>query len=58
LRWERYDLLILKERFFEPVVQDFLSLLHDAAFYKLAAGFDGYNLESCGKMVFPPNTTN
>ena len=58
LRRERYDLLILKERFFDPTVQDFLSLLHEKAFRELAAGFKGYDLESCGKMIFPPNDQN
>jgi excisionase family DNA binding protein len=55
LRWERYDLLILKERFFEPTMQDFLSLLHEKAFHEMAGEFRGYDLESCGKMIFPPN---
>jgi putative molybdopterin biosynthesis protein len=54
LRRERYDLLVLKERFFDPMVQDFLSLLHEKAFHDLAAQFQGYDLEACGKMIFPP----
>jgi excisionase family DNA binding protein len=58
LRRERYDLLILKERFFDPVVQNFLSLLHEKAFRQMAAAYQGYDLESCGKMIFPPNTEN
>jgi len=52
-RWERYDLLILKERFFEPSVQSFLSMLHDASFQELADGYQGYDLSFSGKMVFP-----
>ena len=55
LRRERYDLLILKERFFDPTVQDFLSLLHAKTFHDMAAVYQGYDLASCGKMVFPPN---
>jgi putative molybdopterin biosynthesis protein len=55
-RWERYDLLILKERFFNPEVQRFLSLLHDKAFLKLADGFQGYDLSISGQMVFPADS--
>ncbi len=29
LRWERFDLLILRERFFERGIQSFISLLHE-----------------------------
>jgi molybdate-binding protein len=52
-RWERYDLLILKERFFDPAVQKFLGLLHEKAFRDLAAGLNGYDLSMSGKMIFP-----
>ena len=51
-RWERYDLLVLKERFFDPTVQNFLSLLHDKAFRQLARDFKGYDLSISGKMLF------
>ena len=53
LRWERFDLLIPKERFFEKRVQLFLGLLHDKAFLELADELKGYDLQMCGKMVFP-----
>jgi excisionase family DNA binding protein len=53
LRWERYDLLVSKERFFDEVVQLFLGLLHDTSFRKLADGLEGYDLSLCGKIVFP-----
>jgi len=53
LRWERYDLMILKERFFEEGVQRFLGLLHDKAFQNMASGFSGYDIRMAGKMVFP-----
>ena len=53
LRWERFDLLIQKERFFEKRVQLFLGLLHDNAFRDLAEDLTGYDLAMCGKMVFP-----
>jgi len=53
LVWERYDLLILKEHFFEQGVQLFLGLLHEPEFKKIAEKFEGYDLSLCGKMVFP-----
>lgn len=52
-RWERFDLLILKERFFEKGIQRFLGLLNDPEFRQLAADLEGYDLSICGKMVFP-----
>ena len=53
LRWERYDLLIAKDRFFEESVQLFLGLLHEPRFHALAENLCGYDLSSSGKMVFP-----
>jgi len=53
LRWERYDLLISKDRFFEQGVQLFLGMLHEVPFRELAQDLDGYDLCMCGKMVFP-----
>jgi putative molybdopterin biosynthesis protein len=53
LRWERYDLLISKDRFFEQGVQLFVGLLHEASFRELAKELAGYDLSLCGKMVFP-----
>ena len=53
LRWERYDLLISKEHFFEQGVQLFLGLLHEAQFREMAEKLDGYDLSLCGKVVFP-----
>ncbi len=55
LRWERFDLLIDRERFFEPPIQSFISLLHEQAFRDLAASFAGYDVSLCGKMLFPDN---
>jgi putative molybdopterin biosynthesis protein len=52
-RWERYDLIILKERFFDRGVQLFLGLLHDSAVKELASDLDGYDLSVCGKMIYP-----
>jgi excisionase family DNA binding protein len=55
LRWERFDLMITKNRFFEKNIQRFLGLLHEKDFKDLVAGFSGYDLSMSGKMVFPPN---
>ena len=52
LRWERYDLLMAKDYFFEKSVQTFLSLLHDPAFNAAAADFEGYDTSASGQMVF------
>lgn len=53
LLWERYDLLITKERFFDKGVQYFLGLLQDTPFKKLAESLKGYDISSAGKTVFP-----
>ena len=53
IRWERYDLMIAKERFFDEGVQRFLSLLHDPEFKRLGDAVYGYDLSLSGKMVFP-----
>jgi putative molybdopterin biosynthesis protein len=53
LRWERYDLLVAKDRFFDQGLQFFLELLHEPSFHELAAGLSGYDLDLCGKMVHP-----
>lgn len=52
-RWERFDFLVSKDRFFDEGVQLFLGLLHENAFQKLSEGLEGYDLHLCGKMVFP-----
>lgn len=53
LRWERYDLMINKDRFFEEGIQRFLGLLHENEFRKIAVSLSGYSLDLCGKMLFP-----
>jgi excisionase family DNA binding protein len=55
LRWERFDLLIARERFFERGIQSFIGLLHEKSFRNLAASFTGYDVSLCGKMLFPDN---
>lgn len=52
LRWERYDLLIAKRRFFEPDIQDFLNLLHDPDIHAAAERIGGYDVGACGHMIF------
>jgi molybdate-binding protein len=53
IRWERYDLMIAKERFFDEGIQQFLSLLHDPEFKRLGNSVYGYDLNHSGQMVFP-----
>ena len=53
LRWERFDLIISRERFFERSIQDFVALLHEKEFRQLAGKFSGYDVSLCGKMLFP-----
>jgi excisionase family DNA binding protein len=53
LRWERFDLMILKDRFFDEGIQQFLSLLREAQFRRLAETLEGYDISLSGKMVFP-----
>jgi excisionase family DNA binding protein len=55
LRWERFDMLINRDRFFEPSVQRFINLLHDPAFKEIAREYVGYDLSACGKMIYPDN---
>ena len=53
IRWERFDLMILKDRFFDEGIQRFLSLLHEAQFHRVAETLNGYDISMSGKMVFP-----
>ena len=53
LRWERYDLLIAKERFFDQGVQLFIGLLHEDDLTTIAKKFKGYDTKLSGKMVYP-----
>jgi putative molybdopterin biosynthesis protein len=55
LRWERYDLMVFKERFFDANVQNFLGLLHEEPFFKLAESLPGYDTHLSGRMLFPKN---
>jgi len=53
IKWESFDLLILKDRFFDRGVQQFLEFLSEDAFKKLGEGLAGYDLRFSGKMLFP-----
>lgn len=53
LRWERFDLMITKNRFFDEGIQRFLSLLHEKEFRETASRLEGYDVDLGGKMVFP-----
>jgi excisionase family DNA binding protein len=54
LRWERFDLMIAKERFFDEGIQRFLGIFHETAFQQTATrDFAGYDVSSGGQMVFP-----
>lgn len=53
LRWERFDLLIPKERFFDKGIQLFLGLLIEKSFRELFEDGSGYELNASGKMVYP-----
>lgn len=57
-RWERFDLIICKDRFFEKGVQLFLGLLHESTFKELVHDLVGYDLTICGKMIFPQEVQN
>jgi len=53
LRWERFDLLISKQNFFEKSVQLFINLFNENLFKELSKKLKGYDLSLCGKMIFP-----
>ena len=51
--WERFDLLISKERFFDKGIQLFLGLFKEPFFRKKAEELGGYDLTRSGSMVYP-----
>jgi putative molybdopterin biosynthesis protein len=57
-RWERFDFIIPKDRFFEQGVQLFLGLLSEPTFRELVQSLAGYDLSLCGKMAFPRGVRN
>ncbi len=57
LRWERYDLMISKERFFDEGIQRFLGLLQEDGFRNLIQDKAGYDIKLSGKMIYPGNNS-
>jgi molybdate-binding protein len=55
LRWERFDLIVLRESYFDRRVQGFLGLVQESSLKALANGLSGYNTEGSGLMLFPEN---
>jgi len=53
LRWERFDFLIPREKFFDRAVQSFLGLLKENTIDLLIRDKTGYDLEAAGKIVYP-----
>ncbi len=53
LRWERFDLMIPKERFFDKGVQLFIGLFNEEPFQKLIQKNSGYDLSLSGKVIYP-----
>lgn len=53
IRWERYDFLINRQRFFSKEVQQFLGLLSEPLFQSQAASFAGYDISRSGRILFP-----
>lgn len=53
LCWERFDLLISKERFFDKGIQLFLGVLKEPFFKNAAEELGGYDLSMSGDMVYP-----
>jgi len=57
LRWERYDLLITKDRFFDKGIQLFIGLLQEPDFKQMAESISGYDVSKSGKIVYPKETS-
>ncbi|WDP91228.1 MAG: helix-turn-helix transcriptional regulator [Desulfobacter sp.] len=57
LCWERFDLLVNKDRFFDQGIQLFLSLLKGKVIQRTADEYGGYDLSMTGKMVYPESET-
>ncbi|WP_461208234.1 substrate-binding domain-containing protein [Desulfocurvus sp. DL9XJH121] len=52
LRWERFDLLVCKNVFFEKTIQNFLGLIRSEEFREMARGIEGYDIGATGNVVF------
>jgi excisionase family DNA binding protein len=51
--WERFDFLMLKDRFFDKGVQLFLGLIKEDFFKTTAERLGGYDISKSGDMVYP-----
>jgi len=51
--WERFDLLMQKERFFDKGIQLFLGLMKEDFFKTAAQNLGGYDISKSGDMVYP-----
>jgi putative molybdopterin biosynthesis protein len=58
LRWERYDFLINRQRFFSREVQQFLGILNEPFFQKTATAIPGYDISTAGRILFPNEEIN
>ncbi|GAB1410571.1 helix-turn-helix transcriptional regulator [Desulfovibrionales bacterium] len=52
LRWERFDLLVNKDVFFEHVVQLFLGIFQTDDFKQIGQKLHGYDISMAGKMMY------
>lgn len=52
LRWERFDLMVGKEVFFEKSIQSFFSMLQSDSFKEVGRTLRGYDIDQAGKIVF------
>jgi len=50
-------LLITKDRIVDKRIQNFIGLLQENEFKKTAASFQGYDVSSSGKIVYPQETS-
>lgn len=58
LRWERFDLLVSKEVFFEQAIQAFFGLLQSEPFKEAASLIKGYDVGLAGKIVYQESPAN
>lgn len=52
MRWERYDLIVLRESYFDRRVQGFLSQLQERHLKGLSKDLSGYDVSRSGLMLF------
>lgn len=52
MRWERFDLLVSKDVFFEQALQSFLGLMQTEEFKQIGRGLHGYDISMAGKIVY------